>query len=46
MAYFLDINIPIALCDEAHEFYGRAWTWFEPRQSEGWAVCSNFGVFV
>lgn len=39
MIYLLDINILIALCDEAHEFHGRAWTWFEPRQSEGWATC-------
>ena len=35
----LDINVLLALCDEAHEFHETAWTWFAPRQPKGWATC-------
>ena len=37
--YLLDINVLLALCDEAHEFHEAAWTWFMPRRAEGWVTC-------
>jgi uncharacterized protein len=35
----LDINVLIALCDEAHTFHERAWVWFASEQKNGWATC-------
>ncbi|MBV9491965.1 MAG: VapC toxin family PIN domain ribonuclease [Verrucomicrobia bacterium] len=37
--YLLDINVLLALCDEAHEFHEAAWVWFAPRRAAGWATC-------
>lgn len=37
--YLLDINVLLALCDEAHEFHEAAWAWFTPRRAKGWATC-------
>ena len=37
--YLLDINVLLALCDEAHEFHEAAWTWFRPRRAQGWVTC-------
>ena len=35
----LDLNVLLALCDEAHEFYPAAWNWFEKGAVRGWATC-------
>jgi toxin-antitoxin system PIN domain toxin len=37
--HLLDINVLIALCDEAHEFHEPAWKWFQPRYAKGWVTC-------
>jgi toxin-antitoxin system PIN domain toxin len=37
--HLLDINVLLALCDEAHEFHEPAWTWFAPHRPGGWATC-------
>lgn len=37
--YLLDINVLLALCDEAHEFHEIAWAWFTPRRVKGWITC-------
>jgi toxin-antitoxin system PIN domain toxin len=37
--YLLDINVLLALCDEAHEFHEAAWAWFMPRRAKGWVTC-------
>lgn len=37
--HLLDINVLVALCDRAHQFHGRASTWFAKIRAEGWATC-------
>ena len=35
----LDVNVLLALCDEAHEFHQPAWNWFETRGIDNWSTC-------
>lgn len=39
MRALLDVNLLIALLDSDHVHHHRAWRWFEPQASKGWASC-------
>src|SRR5260370_41922305 len=38
-AALLDVNVPIALMDPAHEFHAAAHAWFQQNRQHGWATC-------
>ena len=39
MRSLLDVNVLIALLDQEHIFYERAWDWFSDVIEDGWASC-------
>ncbi len=39
MAYLLDVNVLVALFDEAHIHHLAAHQWFENKKEEGWMTC-------
>jgi predicted nucleic acid-binding protein len=37
--HLLDVNVLISLCDTTHEFFPKAFAWFQKNASSGWATC-------